>query len=337
MHGTQKAEAMEMARRIDPAPSKRRLRGMVALAAVAALGLAACGGDDDAFSSGSDADTGSAEKTLTVGGAKFTEALILEQLYGQLLTKAGYTIDYKTADNREIYAKSLVSGEIDVVPEYAATMAEYLNRQKNGPDAPAVSSADPTATVDALKPLAEGQGLAVFAVSQAANQNGFAISKKVADANNITTLSQLAAFKKAIKLAADEECGNPDRVFCKPGLEKTYGFQITVDPLGFGSTTGKEAVLSGKDDVALTGTTDGTLEQLGLVLLEDDKKLQSADNVIPVVNKESAGTPEVAAVLDKLSAVLTTDDLAQLNLQVDGERKKPEDVAKEYLTSKGLL
>ena len=99
---------------------------------------------------------------------------------------------------------------------------------------------------------------------------------------------QMAAYKKAIRLAADEECGNPDRIFCKPGLEKTYGFQITVDPLGFGSTTGK-AVVQGKDDVALTGTTDGTLPQLGLVLLEDDKKLQAADNVLPVVNEASAG------------------------------------------------
>jgi osmoprotectant transport system substrate-binding protein len=314
------------------------LRGVVALAAVAVLGLSACGGDDDAFSTDSDDGAGAtASKSLTVGGANFTEALILEQLYGQLLAKAGYTVDYKPADNREIYAKSLMSGEIDVVPEYAATMAEYLNRQKNGPDAPAVSTADPTATVNALKPLAEANGLAVFAVSQAANQNGFAISKKVADANSITTLSQMAAFKKAIRLAADDECGNPDRIFCKPGLEKTYGFQITVDPLGFGSTTGKEAVVQGKDDVALTGTTDGTLPQLGLVLLEDDKKLQAADNVLPVVNKASAGAPEVAAALDKLSAVLTTEDLAQLNLQVDGERKKPEEVAQAYLSSKGLL
>src|SRR5690349_6530042 len=109
-----------------------RLRGVVAVAAVAVLGLAACGGDDDAFKGGSGSSGGasSGTKALTVGGSKFTEALVLEQLYGQLLTKAGYTITYKTADNREIYAKSLVSGEIDVVPEYAATMAEYLNRQK---------------------------------------------------------------------------------------------------------------------------------------------------------------------------------------------------------------
>src|SRR5689334_7933692 len=90
-------------------PSSSRLRGIVALAAAATLGLAACGGDDDAFNSGSEgeASSGGGTKSLTVGGSNFTEALILEQLYGQLLTKAGYTVDYKPVVNREIYGKSL--------------------------------------------------------------------------------------------------------------------------------------------------------------------------------------------------------------------------------------
>src|SRR3712207_6523062 len=124
---------------------------------------------------------------------------------------------------------------------------------------------------------------------------------------SVTTLSQLAAKKKAIRLAADNECSEPKRIFCKPGLEKIYGFRVTVDPLGYGSTQSKQAVVTGRDDVVLTGTTDGTLEGLGLVLLEDDKKLQAADNVLPVVNKASAGAPEVAAALDPLSKVLTTE------------------------------
>ena len=80
---------------------KTGLRGVVALTAVAVLGLSACGGDDDAFSTDTDDGAGAgASKSLTVGGASFTEALILEQLYGQLLVKAGYTVDYKPADNR---------------------------------------------------------------------------------------------------------------------------------------------------------------------------------------------------------------------------------------------
>ncbi|MEU7604453.1 glycine betaine ABC transporter substrate-binding protein, partial [Streptomyces sp. NPDC041003] len=80
-----------------------------------------------------------------------------------------------------------------------------------------------------------------------------------------------------------------------------------------------------------------TLDSFGLVLLEDDKKLQNADNVLPVVNAKDAGGPEVAAALDQLTKVLTTADLVDLNRKVDAERAKPADVAKAYLESKGLL
>ena len=130
----------------------------------------------------------------------------------------------------------------------------------------------------------------------------------------------------------------PKRPNCQIGLEKTYGLKISqVLPLGFGTPQGKQAVLTGKADVVETGTTDATLDSQGLVLLKDDKNLQEAENIVPVVNTQKAGSPEIAALLDKLSSTLTTDDLAQLNLKVDAQRQKPEDVAKEYLTSKGLL
>lgn len=325
-----------------------RLRTTTALLALAAAALAACSGSSNAFSgdapssaaspaaSGTASGTGGDEKALTVGGANFTEMLVMEQLYGQLLAKAGYTVDYKTADNREIYAQSLASGEIDVVPEYAATMAEYLNRQANGPDARTIATSDPAATVEAMAPLAAEQGLTVLTPSQAADQNGFAVTKEFADSNDVTTLSDLAALGEPVRLAAVVEC--KDRPFCQPGLEKTYGLDVSeVLPLGFGSPQAKQAVLTGKADLVLVGTTDGTLDAQGLVLLEDDKDLQLADNLVPVVNTASAGGGNVAAVLDPLSAALTTQDLARMNAQVDGQRAKPADVAAAYLEDKGLL
>jgi osmoprotectant transport system substrate-binding protein len=317
-----------------------RSRVAAALGGLLALALTACGGGDDAFDSGatpsaSGSGSAAASGPLTVGGANFTEMLLMEAMYGQLLAKAGFTVDYKAADNREVYAKSLESGDIDVVPEYAATMAEFLNLAANGPDAKPVATNDPAATVAAMTQLATAKGLAVLQPAKAADQNGFAVSKKFAAANgNLTTLSQLAALNKPIKLAATEEC--PDRPFCAAGLKKTYGLKISkVDPLGFGSPQAKQAVVDGKDDLVLVGTTDAKLE--GLVLLEDDKKLQLADNLVPVVNAKSAGSDLVSGALDPLSAILTTEDLIALNAKVDAERQKPEDVAKEYLTSKGLL
>ena len=305
------------------------------------MALTACGGSSDAFqttpsTTGAGSPSASAGGQLTVGGATFTEMKVMQRMYGELLTKAGYTVDYKDADNREIYFASLKSGEIDVVPEYAATMTEFLNLQANGKDAKTIATNEAASTIEAAKPLAQAQGVTFLEPAKAADQNGFAVTKEFADKNKVTSLSELAGLGKPVRLAATAEC--KDRPFCAIGLKDTYGLDIaSIQPLGFGTPQAKKAVTSGKADLVLTGTTDGTLEQLGLVLLEDDKGLQLADNLVPVVNTESAGTPAVAEVLNKLAGVLTTEDLAALNLKVDAERQKPEDVAKEYLQSKGLL
>jgi osmoprotectant transport system substrate-binding protein len=310
---------------------------LLAGAGLAGLLLAGCGGSSDAFSSTTSSGaaggsaSGSGSKTLTVGGANFTEMTIMQQLYGQLLAKNGYTISYKAVDNREIYEPALEKGEIDVVPDYAATLANFMSAKDKGPE---IATADAAETVQKMQPLLEKVGLTAFTPSPAKDSNAFAVSKKFAEANKLKTLSDLAELGKPVTLAATVEC--PERSFCQPGLEKTYGLKIAkLLPLGFGSPQAKEAVTSGKADLVLTGTTDATLEQLGLVLLEDDKQLQLADNIVPVVNRE-ANTPEVKALLDKLSATLTTEDLTQLNAKVDAERQTAEQVAKDYLASKGL-
>lgn len=310
---------------------------LVPVLVASVLALAACGGDDP-LAEQSPGDTGSAgaSGSLTVGGADFTEMKIMESMYQLLLEDAGFTVDVKPAAQREIYAPALESGEVDVVPEYAATMAEYLNRQANGPDAPAISSPDADATVAAMKPLAEAKGLTVLEPSKALDANGFYVTKKFADDNGLKTLSDLAALGQPITLAAGDEC--LERPFCAIGLKNTYGLNITgVTGDDFGSLTGKQKVVNGTAQLGLTGTTDGTLEGLGLVVLEDDKKLQAADNLVPVVNTESASDPKIAEALNKLADTLTTADLTELNAKVDGERQKPEDVARDYLESKNLI
>ncbi|MGH8774275.1 MAG: ABC transporter substrate-binding protein [Jiangellaceae bacterium] len=301
------------------------------------VALGACGDDDDGDAlTGDGGDGGSGE--LTVGGASFTEMAIMQEIYRALLEDAGYTVTIQQADTREIYEPALESGEIDVIPEYAATMAEFLNAKSNGPDAPSespVATTDAAETIEAMRPLAEEYGLAVLEPAEASSQNGFVVSQEFADANNVATLSDLGALGLPIILAAGEEC--PERPFCEPGLEATYGLQIEVLPLGFGTAETKGAVTDGDAQLGLVGTTDGTLEGLGLVLLEDDMGLQLADNLVPVVNAETAGDEEIAVALNVLADVLTTEDLATLNAQVDAERQQAEDVARAYLEEKGLI
>ncbi|OMI38476.1 ABC transporter substrate-binding protein [Streptomyces sparsogenes] len=304
-----------------------RVAGAAATVAALAAGLTACGGDSLERKS---------EGSVVVGSAGFTESKILAALYVGLLEDAGYKASVKTIQSRELYEPVLEKGEIDVVPEYAATMAEYLNQKKNGPNAKSVASSDVDATVKALRELAEPRGLKVLPAGEAVDQNAFAVHKDFAEKHDLKTLSDLGKSKQKIKLAAGDEC--PKRPFCQPGLEKTYGIDITgIDSVEVGSVQAKQAVKDGKDQLVLTTTTDATLSQFGLVLLKDDKKLQNADNVLPVVNAKTAGSKKIADALNKLNKVLTTADLTELNKKVDGERLKASDVAEDYLKEKGLV
>ncbi|MFD3941190.1 ABC transporter substrate-binding protein [Streptomyces sp. NPDC058579] len=319
-----------------------RIAGAVLGTAALTVSLVACGGDslEQGKAGGSGGTSGAGKKgSLVVGAAAFTESKVLAELYAQVLKDAGYDATITTVKNRELYEPSLEKGEIDVVPEYAATIAEFLNAKVNGPKAPEekpVASGDAAATVEALKKLAEPRGLKVLAVGEAVDQNAFAVSKEFAEKNKLETLSDLGAAKLKVKIAAGDEC--EIRPFCAPGLKKTYGIDVAgIDPKGVGTPQAKQAVKDGVDQLVLTTTTDATIESFGLVFLDDDKKLQNADNVLPVVNAKDAGSPEIAAALDKITKVLTTADLAELNRKVDAERAKPEDVAKTYLESKGLV
>ncbi|MET7507228.1 ABC transporter substrate-binding protein [Streptomyces albidoflavus] len=273
---------------------------------------------------------------LTVGSAGFTESDLLAQMYALLLRRAGYETELITVANRELYEPALESGRVDVVPEYAATFADWLNAKENGPDADPVGSPDLATTMKALRRLATPRGLTVLDPGKAVDQNAFAVTREFAAEHSLRTLSDLGASGLPVRLAAGDECVS--RPYCRPGLEKTYGIDITaVDPKGVGTTQAKRAVQSGQDQLVLTTTTDATLDAFGLVLLEDDKKLQNADAVVPVVNRARAGSERVARALDALAPVLTTADLAGLNRQVDSWRRLPEDVARAYLEEKGLL
>ncbi|MFE7122405.1 ABC transporter substrate-binding protein, partial [Streptomyces sp. NPDC057654] len=313
-----------------------RAAGAAAAAVALAAGLAACGGDSLEKSKGGDSTTKPGAGSLVVGSASFTESKVLAEMYARVLADAGYSTSIKTVDARELYEPALEQGQMDVVPEYAATLAEFLNKKANGKNASPVASPDADATVKALRKLAEPRGLKVLDPGKAVDQNAFAVSKEFAGKHHLKTLSDLGKSKQKVKLAAGDEC--PDRPFCQPGLEKTYGIDITgIDPLDVGSVQAKQAVKDGKDQMVLTTTTDATLDQFGLVLLRDDKKLQNSDNVLPVVNAKKAGSKKITDALDKITKVLTTADLTELNKKVDAERLKPADVAEQYLKDKGLL
>jgi osmoprotectant transport system substrate-binding protein len=162
------------------------------------------------------------------------------------------------------------------------------------------------------------------------------VSASYARQHRLKTLSDLGESGLRVRLAAGDECVR--RPYCAPGLKETYGIDvIAVDPKGVGTTQAKRAVQSGRDQLVLTTTTDATLDEFGLVLLADDKRLQNADHVVPVVNRARAGGAGATEALNRLNGVLTTADLAALNRQVDSWRRLAKDVARTYLEDKNLL
>jgi osmoprotectant transport system substrate-binding protein len=312
-----------------------RLMAAGGVAALLATVLTGCGGSS-LEQEGGHAASGRAKGRLVIGSAGFSESQTMAELYAQVLTKAGYDTSIRKLKNRELYEPALEKGQIDVVPEYAATFAEFLNAKKNGPKAEPVASSDVDDTVAALKKLAKPRGLSVLPAGKAVDQNAYAVTRSYAAKHHLKTLSDLGKSGEKVRLAAGDECDK--RPFCSPGLKKKYGIDVSgVDPKGVGTTQAKQAVKDGTDQLVLTTTTDATLPDFGLKLLKDDRRLQNADNVLPVVNTKKAGDKDIADALAKVTESLTTKQLAALNRKVDAERQKPKDVAEHYLKSHNLL
>ena len=314
------------------------LRAAVAAAAIAPLALvAACGGGTTPSSSGGPSASAGGGGHVTIVGQGYTEMEIMSNMYADLLQKAGYSTTIKTVADRNLYGPALESGKVDISADYASSMTEFLNEQINGANAQPVASPDINKTIAELTKLGKQKGVEPLKPAQAQDANAFAVTKAFSQKHHVTSLSQLAALNMPISLAAAPDC--PQRDDCKLGLEKVYGLKITkFEGLGFGTTQTKNALKSGEVNLGQVGTSDGSLNAFGLVVLADDKHLENAENLVPVVNsKFLAAHSNVADVLNKLSAVLTTDDLKSLNAKVDVQRQLPEDVAKSYLQSKGLL
>ena len=320
-------------------PSSSLTRRLAIGAAVLPLALlAACAGDD-ALDSGSDGGEGDGggSREVVVGGQNFTEMLIMAEIYKGILEGGDYDVTLKLVESRDVYTPEMQKGRVDVSADYLSSMTEFLNAQANGPDAEPVASNDAAATVEELRKLAEPTGIEPLEPAQAQDANAFAVTKEFAEQNDLSTLSDLAALGDPVTLAAAEDCSERDE--CKVGLEETYGMEISkVEPLGFGTQGTKDAVVEGEVILGQVGTTDPSLESLGLVLLEDDKQLQNAENLVPMVNSDFIdANPGVAEILNEMSSGLTTADLAVMIGKVDLERQLPEDVAHEYLVDKGLI
>jgi osmoprotectant transport system substrate-binding protein len=294
--------------------------------------LTACGGSNPGGSGPEDGSPG--KPTITVGAFNFNESVILANLYAGSLRRAGFDTDVRTLTNREVVEPALEKGDLDVVPDYLGTLTEFLNKKANGPNAKPLASADAAKTTVALTKLAQPRGLSVLEPSRAADENAFAVTAAFATRNRLAKLSDLTRYRGRLVLGGPPEC--PKRPFCQPGLQSVYGLTFTgFRSLDAGGPLTKQALKQGTIDLGLVFSSDGGIDALDLRVLDDDKGLQTADNVVPIV-RTAVAKPDLVTALNRVSAALTTEDLVGMNKRADLERQNPADVAADYLREKNL-
>ena len=299
-----------------------KTRLMTALT-VAALGLTltACGGDP---TEGEKAAT----DTITIGSAAFPENEIIAEIYAQALEAKDVKVEKKlNIGAREAYIPALENGEIDLLPEYSGNLLLYVDK-----DATATAPDEVIAALGDALP----ENLEILEASEAEDKDSLNVTPEFSEKEGVTSIADLKKIK-GLKVG-----GNPEfkeRPYGVPGMEKVYGItgvKFTAISDSGGPATLK-ALLDGKVDVANIYSTTPSILANKLVTLEDPESMIAAQNVVPLINSDKA-SDEVKEVLNGISAELTTADLLDLNSKNQGDDKTaPAELAKQWLTDKGLI
>jgi len=295
----------------------------LAVALVAALGLVAAACSSDEGSSGGEAVEG---PPIVIGAQDFGESAILAEIYSQALEAAGYTASIQTLGGfRDISMGAFESGDINFAPEYVASLLEFLNEQ----------AGEATGNVDeslafletALEPL----GLEALEPAPGVDTNAFVVTAETAETLGLESLSDLAGVADQLTLGGPADCAtNP---FCIPGLQQAYDADLSAGFVGLDAGVVATALANGEIDVAVLFSTDGRIASENWVLLEDDRNMLAADNIVPVVTAEliDAYGEEMASVVNAVSAKITTPVLIELNRQFDVDKRDAREIAASWL------
>ena len=307
-------------------PFGRTRSGMLAIAVALCLAAVGC------TRSSGDVREPSAERegTIVVGvSGAFTENQIVAEVYAQVLEHAGYTVERQLdLRSREVSQNALESGQIDLKPEYLSSLLRFV-------DPNAEASNDPDDVVVRLRGLLEPRGITLLTPSQAQDTNQFVANAETAERFDLTTMTSLARVANQLTLGAPPEC--PQRPFCLAGLNSAYGILFDdFEPLDVGGPQTVAALKNNEVQIGLLFSTDPSIEANGFVPLVDDRHLQNAENLTPVIRSEKLND-EVRKALDEVSARLSSDDLTELVGKVAIEGEDVASVAREFLVANDLV
>jgi osmoprotectant transport system substrate-binding protein len=304
--------------------------GLLRTAAVLVLVCTVAAGCTDSDAGGMRRPSDAGDEVIVVGvSGAFAENQIVAEMYAQVLEHAGYTVERQLdLRSREVSQNALEAGAIDVKPEYLSSLLLYLN-----PNAEASANAADVARQTAE--LLRSNGLTLLTPSAAVDTNQFVANAETAQRFDLTTMSSLAPVAGQLTFGGPPEC--PQRPFCLQGLHEVYGVLFDdFTPLDAGGPLTVDALKRDDVQIGLLFSTDPSIEQNGFVPLLDDKRLQDAENITPVIRSEKLDD-EVRSLLDAVSATLTSKEMTRLVGQVVIDGQDVADVAQGSLTQNRLL
>ena len=314
------------------------LAGVGALSGLAAL--SACSNTDPfAIDRASGGYSGG---PIIIGSQQYYSNEIIAELYAQMMEKAGLTVtrEYQIGQ-REVYLPELEAGKIHIIPEYGGNLLEYYSKtggtaspsSATGSAAPSRTASDTASIQDTLLTILP-HSLTVLNPAEATDQDSLTVTRVTAQAHSLTSIGDLASLGRPITIAANSEFAT--RPYGPKGLKTVYGVDASVMPVeDSGGPLTVKALTDGTVDVADIYSSDPAIQTQDLVVLSDPQMLILPQNVTPLV---SASLPAIAATaINRVSALLTPDELRALNQRSTGEKLSSKIIATDWLTSKKLL
>jgi osmoprotectant transport system substrate-binding protein len=269
-------------------------------------------------------------QVVRVGSKNFTEQFIVAEIYAQALESAGIKAQTRPNLGATLIAHAaLLNGDIDLYPEYTGTaMAHVVKGDLSG-------SAEQT--YDTVKNYYE-KNLHLTLLDPTRINNGYAIVvlPETAVRYKLKTLSDLGPASKDLSFGAEGSFA--DRSDGLPGMSKVYGIHFkdfrNLAKLGI-----RYSALTSKNiDVSFGFTTDWQIAADRLVVLDDDKHLFPPYFLVPVIREDTlARNPKIAEVLNRVSPLLTNENMRAMNAAVERDKEEPKDVATQFLKAKGIL
>ncbi|MHC1681429.1 MAG: glycine betaine ABC transporter substrate-binding protein [Clostridiaceae bacterium] len=300
---------------------KKRIKQFIKIGLVMALALSvtACGNKVSEKNGGKNT-------TIRVGTKDFTENLIVGELYSLALEDAGYKVERVPNIAGSVIHTSLVNDEIDLYPEYTGTgLLTILKKDL---------ITDPEEVYKTVKEGYEKEfKITWLQYSQANDGAGLVIRTEVSKKLGIKTISDLQKHASEIRFASQGEVDQREDGI--PALEKVYGKLNWKSSKVYDNGLKYDVLKNNEADVAPAYTTEGQLVNTDeFTLLEDDKHVWPPYNLAPVVRDYILeGNPDIADIINKVSAKLDTKTITALNAKVDVDKEEYEKVAKDFFNS----